>query len=47
MNIPAIPVVNVVVVALVIAGDAGLATVRVKFWVASGRTPLAAVMVNG
>ena len=44
-NEPAWPTVKVVVLALVIAG--AWLTVRVKLWVASGRVPLAAVMVNG
>ena len=38
---------NVVVSALVIAGAWAAATVSVKLWVASGGTPLAAVMVSG
>ena len=45
VNVPSVPVVNVVLSALVIAGAA--ATVRVKVWVASGSTPLAAVIVSG
>ena len=44
VKVPKVPVANVVLSALVIAG--AWSTVRVKFWVASGRTPLAAVMVR-
>ncbi len=40
-------VVNVVAAALVIAGARLAATVSVKLWVASGDTPLEAVIVNG
>ena len=39
VNVPAVPTVNVVLSALVIAG--AWLTVRVKLWVASGDTPLA------
>ena len=46
VNVPNVPVVNVVLSALVIAG-AWSATVSVKLWVASGSTPLAAVIVSG
>ena len=40
VNVPAVPTVKVVASALVIAGASS--TVRVKVWVASGLTPLAA-----
>ena len=47
---PAVPAVNEAVLALVIAGArdtvAAAVTVKVKDWVASGRTPLAAVIVS-
>ena len=46
VNVPAVPKVNVVALALVIAGATPL-TVRVKLWVALGETPLLAVMVKG
>ena len=45
VKVPAVPSVKVVVVAEVMAGAAS--TVRVKVWVASGPTPLEAVMVIG
>ena len=38
---------NVVAAALVIAGAGLAATVSVKLWVASGDTPLVAVIVSG
>jgi len=45
-NVPAAPTVNVVLLALVIAGAAlGLFTVTVKAWVAGVPTPLLAVNV--
>ena len=44
VNVPAVPTVNVVLSALVMAG--AWSTVSVKLWVASGATPLAAVMVS-
>ncbi len=44
VNVPAMPTANVVLLALVIAG--AWSTVRVKVWVASGVTPLAAVIVS-
>ena len=44
MNVPDAPVVNVVLLALVIAG--AWPTVSVKLWVALGGTPLAAVIVS-
>ena len=44
VNVPGVPVVNVVLSALVIAG--AWSTVSVKLWVASGSTPLAAVIVS-
>ena len=44
VNVPAVPTVKVVLSALVIAG--AWSTVRVKLWVASGITPLAAVIVS-
>ena len=44
VNVPGVAVVNVVLSALVIAG--AWSTVRVKLWVASGSTPLAAVIVS-
>ena len=48
VKLPELPVVKVVALALVKAGAAGAGlTVRVKLWVASGPTPLAAVMVSG
>ena len=47
VNVPGSPSVNVVMVALVIAGACGTATVSVKLWVALGDTPLAAVIVSG
>ncbi len=47
VNVPAVLVVNVVLSALVITGAWEALTVRVKFWVASGVTPLAAVIVSG
>ncbi len=48
VNDPADPIVNVVALGLVIAGAVcGGLTVSVKFWVALGDTPLAAVMVKG
>ena len=45
VKVPAVPAVKVAVLALVIAG--AWLTVRVKDWVASGCTPLAAVSVSG
>jgi len=42
-NVPAVPTVKVVLLALVIAG--AWRTVSVKFWVAFGVTPLVAVKV--
>jgi hypothetical protein len=45
VNVPAVPTVNVVLLALVIAGF--WLTVRVKLCVAFGVTPLFAVMVMG
>ncbi len=47
VNVPGVPTVNVVVAALVIVGAWAGATVSVKLWVASGATPLAAVIVSG
>jgi hypothetical protein len=44
VNVPAVPTVNVVLSALVMAG--AWLTVSVKFWVASGVWPLAAVIVS-
>ena len=44
VNVPNVPVVNVVLSALVIAG--AWSTVSVKLWLASGTTPLAAVIVS-
>ena len=44
VNVPDVPVVNVVASALVIAG--AWSTVSVKLWVASGSTVLAAVIVS-
>jgi len=41
---PALPTLKVVALVLVIEGASS--TVRVKLWVASGVTPLAAVMVK-
>ena len=46
VNVPAVPTVNVVLSALVIVGALAAATVSVKVWVASGATPLAAVIVS-
>ncbi len=46
VKLPAMPTVKVVLAALVIAGRAW-STVSVKIWVASGVTPLLAVMVKG
>ena len=43
LNVPLTPWVKVALSALVIAG--GWFTVRVKFWVASGATPLLALIV--
>lgn len=45
VNVPALPTVNVVLFALLIAG--AWTTVRTKFCVASGATPLLAVRVIG
>ena len=45
VKVPAEPAVKVAVLALVIAGAS--LTVRVKDWVASGCTPLAALSVSG
>ena len=45
VNDPAVPTAKVLALALVMAG--AWSTVRVKLWVASGDTPLAAVMVIG
>ena len=48
VNVPCVPTVNATALPLVIAGAVGAAfTVRVKFWLASGLTPLAAVIVTG
>ena len=45
---PAVPTVKAAVLALVIAGGSAVTvTVRVKDWVASGATPLVALMVSG
>jgi hypothetical protein len=44
VNVPAVPTLNVVLVALVIAG--AWFTVRVKVWLAGVPTPLLAVMVR-
>ena len=44
VNEPATPTFNVVMLALVLNG--AWPTVRVKFWVTSGETPLAAVKVK-
>jgi len=44
-NEPAVPTVNVVLLALVMAG--GWLTMSVKLWVAFGETPLPAVKVRG
>ena len=45
VNVPAVPVVKAAAAPLVIAG--AWLTVRVKFWLAAGAAPLAAVMVSG
>jgi len=45
VNEPAVPTVNVVLLALVMAGAS--LTVSVKLWVAFGVTPLEAVIVRG
>jgi len=45
VNVPAVPTVNVVLLALVMAG--GWPTVSVKFWVAAVPTPLLAVNMMG
>ncbi len=44
VNVPALPTVKVVPLSLVMAG--AWSTVRVKVWVASGSTPLDAVMLS-
>jgi len=46
VKLPAVPTVNVVVLALVITGACVLFTVRVKPWLAGLPTPLLAVMVR-
>ena len=46
VNVPNVPVANVVLLALVITGAWAAATVRVKLWAASGDTPLEAVIVS-
>ena len=48
VNLPAWPAANVVDPAVVMTGGVGFEfTVRVKFWVAFGLTPFAAVIVIG
>ena len=48
VKVPALPTVKVVVADEVMIGAVGrMDTVRVKLWVAFGRVPLDAVMVNG
>ena len=50
MKLPAVPAVKAAALALVITGARGTVaaavTVKVKDWVASGRTPLAALIVS-
>ncbi len=45
VKLPGVPTTKVAAFALVIVGASF--TVRVKFWVASGLTPLCAVIVSG
>ena len=48
VNVPAVPTVNDVLLALVIEGATGMGfTVRVKLCVAAGATPFCAVIVMG
>ena len=51
VNVPGLPTVKVLAVALVMAGACKtggmVCTVRVKFWTASGRVPFEAVMMSG
>jgi hypothetical protein len=47
VNVPAVPIVNAVLPALVIAGAGVWLTVNMKLWDASAPTPLCALMVMG
>jgi len=46
VKLPAVPAVNVVLFALVIAGPCVVFTVKVKLWLTGVPTPLLAVMVS-